>query len=58
MQIKLFLRENALFIGVIIALLVAFLLLRTRGTKLASLDEFDALITTGSPAVIEFFGNT
>ena len=53
-----FLRENGLFIGVIFALVAAFFLLRTKGNKLASLDEFDAMITTGQPVLVEFYGNT
>ncbi|MBN1937574.1 MAG: hypothetical protein JW934_23155 [Anaerolineae bacterium] len=58
MQAKAFLRENGLFIGVIVALVLAFLLLRTKGDKVGSLVEFDAMITTGQPVVVEFYGNT
>jgi hypothetical protein len=53
-----FLRENALFIGFLAVLVVGFLILRTRGAKLESVDEFDALIGQGAPVVIEFYSNT
>ena len=52
------LRENALFLGFLAVLIVGFLVLRTRGSKLASLDEFDALIAGGQPVVVEFYSNT
>lgn len=52
------LRENALFLGFLAVLVVGFLVLRTRGSKFASLDEFDALIGDGQPVVIEFYSNT
>ena len=52
------LRENALFLGFLAVLIVGFLVLRTRGSRLASLDEFDALIAGGQPVVVEFYSNT
>ncbi len=56
-KIKVFLRENGLFVGIIAALVLAFLLLRTRGDRLGSLEEFDALISAGQPTVVEFYAN-
>jgi cell division protein FtsW (lipid II flippase) len=53
-----FVRENGLFVLVLLVLLGAFVFLRTKGTKFASLDEFDALIASGQPVVVEFYGNT
>ena len=53
-----FVRENALFLGFLTVLVVGFLVLRTRGAQLASLDEFDALIGQGEPVVVEFYSNT
>jgi hypothetical protein len=53
-----FLRENALFMGFLAALVAGFLILRTRGAKLASTDEFDALVGQGAPIVVEFYSNT
>jgi hypothetical protein len=60
MRIKMInlLRENALFLGFLTVLVVGFLVLRTRGSDLASLDEFDALIAGGQPVVVEFYSNT
>ena len=52
------LRENALFVGFLAVIIVGFLVLRTRGANVASLDEFDALISGGQPIVVEFFSNT
>lgn len=51
-------RENVLFIAVLLALVGGFIVLRTKDTKLASIDEFDALISTGQPVVVEFYSNT
>ena len=53
-----FLRENALFLGFLVVLVAGFLILRTRGSKLSSVDEFDALIGQGEPVVVEFYSNT
>jgi len=52
------LRENALFLSFLAVLVIGFLFLRTRGTRLASLEEFDALIAGGEPVVVEFYSNT
>lgn len=57
-RMKEFVRENGLFLIVLLALVSAFLLLRTRGTKFGSLDEFDDVLTSGRPVVVEFYGNT
>ncbi len=52
------LRENALFLTVLLVLVGGFVFLRTKGTKLDSIDEFDALISSGQPVVVEFYSNT
>jgi hypothetical protein len=52
------LRENALFLGSLAVLVAGFLVLRTRGSGLASLDELDALISGGQPVLVEFYSNT
>lgn len=57
-QVLNFFRENVLFIAVLLALVGGFIVLRTKDTKLASIDEFDALISTGQPVVVEFYSNT
>jgi len=36
---------------------VWFFLLRTRGARLDSKDQFDSLIAAGQPVVVEFFSN-
>jgi hypothetical protein len=53
-----FVRENALFLGFLAALVGGFFLLRTREADLTSVNEYDALIGQGEPIVIEFYSNT
>ena len=53
-QIISFVRENALFLIVLLGIISAFALLRTKGTDLESVDEFDALLANGQPVVVEF----
>ena len=53
-----FLKENALVIVVIVAMVGGYLFLRTPGDKMASIAEFDALVTSGTPTLIEFYSNT
>ena len=53
-----FVRENALLIIVLLGIAGAFIFLRTRGTKLESVDELDALLKAGQPVVVEIFSNT
>jgi hypothetical protein len=57
-QVTSFVKENALFLLVLLGLIAGFFLLRTRGTDLDSLDEFDAVIAAGQPVVVEFYSNT
>jgi hypothetical protein len=52
------LRENALFLTVLVVLVGGFLFLRTKGTQLGSTDEFETLISGGQPVVVEFYSNT
>jgi hypothetical protein len=53
-----FVRENLFFLVVLVAIAAAFLLFRTKGAKLESVSEFDALIGTGQPVVVQFYSNT
>jgi len=55
---KRFLRENWLLILVIGVLVGGYLFLRTPGDALTSTDEFDALVTKGTPTLVEFYSNT
>jgi len=57
-QIMTFLRENGLFVALLLGMVAAFVLLRTKGTQLASVNELDALLAKGQPIVVEFFSNT
>ena len=57
-QITTFVRENALFMIVLLGLVGAFILLRTKGTELESVDELNAMLANGQPVVVEFFSNT
>ena len=55
---KRFLRENWLVILVIGGMVGGYLVLRTPGDAMASTAEFDALVTGGTPTVLEFYSNT
>jgi hypothetical protein len=55
---KQFLKENALVIVVIAAMVGGYLVLRTPGDEMASTAEFDALVDSGTPTLIEFYSNT
>jgi hypothetical protein len=57
-QVMAFVRENGLFVAVLLGIIAAFVLLRTKGTQLASVSELDALLAKGQPVVVEFFSNT
>jgi len=57
-QIAAFVRENALFLVVLLGLVGAFILFRTKGTELESVDELGAMLANGQPVVVEFFSNT
>jgi hypothetical protein len=52
------LRENWLFLLIVGALAVAFLTLRTSPSDVSSLEEVDALLNSGQPAMVEFYSNT
>ena len=55
---KRFLRENWLVFLVIGGMIGGYLFLRTPGDVMASTEEFDALVTSGTPTVLEFYSNT
>lgn len=52
------LRENWLVILVVALMVGAYVFLRTPGDDLASTAEFDALVTDGTPTLINFYSNT
>ncbi len=54
---KRFVRENWLTLLVVLGLGIAWLILRTPGTPLDSVAEFDARLRSGQPTLIEFYSN-
>ena len=52
-----FARENWISLLIVIGLPLAWLMLRSEGTPLASAEDFDRLIATGQPTVVYFFSN-
>jgi hypothetical protein len=57
-MMKRFWRENwsvILLIGVMVG---GYVLLRTPGDELVSTAEFDTLVTSGAPTLVEFYSNT
>ncbi len=52
------LRENWLVILVVALMVGAYVFLRTPGDNLGSAAEFDALVTDGTPTLINFYSNT
>jgi thiol-disulfide isomerase/thioredoxin len=53
-----FFRENWLFVLVIGGIVVAFMVLRTPASDVASIAEVDAQLSSGQPTLIEFYSNT
>jgi hypothetical protein len=52
-----FLKENWLVLLFAGGLITAWLLLRTPGTAIDSVEAFDRLIGSGSPVVVELYSN-
>jgi hypothetical protein len=55
---KRFWRENWSVIAMITVMVGGYLLLRTPGDNLASVAEFDAQVSSGTPTLVEFYSNT
>jgi hypothetical protein len=53
-----FFRENWLFVLVIGGIVVAFMVLQTPASAVASIAEVDSQINGGEPTLIEFYSNT
>ena len=53
-----FLKQNLAPIIVILVLILAYFLLRNRPSPVSSVEEFNAVVTSGKPVVVEFFSNT
>jgi len=53
-----FIQQNWSLLVFVGLLVTAFLLLRNRPTAIASLEELEATIGHGRPAIVEFYANT
>lgn len=51
-------KENLFYIGLVALVVVGLVVLRTSATPVASMDELDAMLASGTPTIIEFFSNT
>lgn len=52
------LKENWLFLLVIVGLVSGFLFLRTPAGAVASVGDVDAIFVDGRPTMLEFYSNT
>jgi len=57
-MMKRLLRENWLVILVIAVMAGGYVFLRTPGDNLASTADFDAIVSDGTPTLVEFYSNT
>jgi hypothetical protein len=57
-MMKRLLRENWFVILVVVVMVGGYALLRTPGDDLASTAEFDAMVSDGTPTLVEFYSNT
>lgn len=53
-----FLKEDGLTVAIVLALVIAYLVLRTPGDRFESIAEAQAQLAGGRPTVIEFYSNT
>jgi len=53
-----FIKQNLAPLVVILILILAYFLLRNRPSPVGSVEEFNTLVTSGKPVVVEFFSNT
>jgi thiol-disulfide isomerase/thioredoxin len=56
-KILAFLKEDGLTVGIILALIIGYLVLRTPGDSFASLTELEAELAGGRPVVVQFYAN-
>jgi len=52
-----FLKENWVSLLIVVGLPLAWFVLRSEGTALASVDAFERMVATGQPVVVDFFSN-
>ena len=50
-------RDNRLLLILLLALVLAFVFLRSPATRVASAHELDALLADGTPKVVEFYSD-
>jgi thioredoxin 1 len=53
-----FLKEDGLTLGVILALVIAYVVLRTPGDSFTSLAALEEQLAGGRPTVVQFYSNT
>lgn len=51
-------RENWLILLILGAIIVAAAVLMTPGSRVGSVAEVDAILTSGQPTLVEFYSNT
>lgn len=51
------LKEDGLTIGILLALIIAYLVLRTPGNSFATVGDVEAEIMSGQPTVVEMYAN-
>lgn len=52
------LKEDGVTLAIVLALAIAYIVLRTPGDTFASVEEFESKLAAGRPTVIEFYSNT
>ncbi len=52
-----FLKEDGLTVGIILALVIGYFVLRTPGDSFESLGELEAQLAQGRPTVVQFYSN-
>ena len=55
---KSFWQENWRTLLLIAVLVLGYIYLYTPGDRMASTEEFDALVSQGTPTLVEFYSNT
>jgi hypothetical protein len=50
-------QHNWLGLAVLVGLVAVFMLLRSPATRVASTQELDAMLTDGTPKVVEFYSD-
>jgi uncharacterized protein YccT (UPF0319 family) len=50
-------QQNWLGLAILLAMVAAFMLLRSPATRVTSTQELDALLVDGTPKVVEFYSD-